>query len=92
MLPVSVFEYAFEELGRPVKVEENHSLMNDCEAAAGAPSPLSLRGAREVAALSDEDAVGPEREERASSPVRRREDEPNTLMYQQPWFVAESIW
>ena len=88
---VSVVEY---ELGEPVSganVEENHSWMDDWGADAGGPSPLSPRGTPDVVALSDvEDDAGTDLEERATSPVRRREDVPISLMYQHPRFVAGS--
>jgi hypothetical protein len=89
---VSTFEYVGAVLGKPVNVGKNHSLMDGCGAAAGVLSQF-LRGAREAAALSDrEDEAGTEREERAAFPARWRDEALDPLMYQHPWFVAESIW
>jgi hypothetical protein len=96
--PVSVVEYELRKLVG-ANVEENHALTDDWESDADVPSCLSLRGAPETAALSDvedetedvEDEPGEDREERATSPVRRREDAPSSLMYQHPWFVAGSV-
>jgi len=78
--PVLVVEYASGELIRLPNVEENHATIDDWGDAAGVPSPLLLRDAPEVAALSDvQDETGTDREERVTSPLsRRREDSPRS--------------